>query len=83
MSLKIVEILGTNFREYKLPEHKNLEYLWLLNLKNQISKDYYKNKVLYLTWSNKVFKKSYGKYYTVDLLYYLRTSAIQGAIKYI
>ena len=52
-------------------------------MKNQISKDYYKNKALYLTWSNKVFKKAYGKYYTVDLLYYIRTGIIQGEIKYI
>lgn len=53
-------MFGKGFIEYQLPEHKNLKPHCLLNMYNQISKDCYKNKILYLAWSNKVFKKLMG-----------------------
>ena len=82
MSLEVVEFFGKGFRQRQLPEHNNLKYLLLLDMKNQISQEHWKNIIFYLTWSNKIFLKAYEKQYFVDLSYYVRKGMIQGEIKY-
>lgn len=82
MQLKLVEYFGKGFREH-IEEDKFSKTLLLFEMDNQISKDYYKEIILYIAWSNKVFKRAYGKEYFVELGYYLTKGIIQGQIKYI